>query len=165
MFLIICQTATYEDPVAQQKSLAGEVVCCSVWYSSPLKNYAALAAVLCGLPGKSLRRGKGGTSRAGVERSWRHLSDGTPYLTTGLMEFVEMVESSSLGEAFYLFCSEYFTRRCEGIFSLPLVVLLAFSNRCLSCSDKTQSTTWLHPRTGEPVNSGHMIRSGTPQMI
>lgn len=165
MFLIICQTATYEDPVSQQKSLAGEVVCCSVWYSSPLKNYAALAAVLCGLPGKSLRRGKGGTSRAGVERSWRHLSDGTPYLTTGLMEFVEMVESSSLGEAFYLFCSEYFTRRCEGIFSLPLVVLLAFSNRCLSCSDKTQSTTWLHPRTGEPVNSGHMIRSGTPQII
>lgn len=50
-------------------------------------------------------------------------------------------------------------------FFLPPVVLLAFSNRCLSCSDKTQSTTWLHPRTGEPVNSGHMIRSGTPQII
>lgn len=27
-------------------------------------------------------------------------------------------------------------------------------------SDLTRSTTWLHPRTGEPVNSGHMIRSG-----
>ena len=36
----------------------------------------------------------------------------------------------------------------------------AFSNRCFSFSDKTRSTTWLHPRTGEPVNSGHMIRSG-----
>lgn len=45
------------------------------------------------------------------------------------------------------------------------VVLLSFSNRCLSCSDKTRSTTWLHPRTGEPVNSGHMIRSGTRQSI
>lgn len=33
-----------------------------------------------------------------------------------------------------------------------------------SCSDKTHSTTWLHPRTGEPVNSGHMIRSGTRQI-
>lgn len=43
------------------------------------------------------------------------------------------------------------------------IVLLPFSNRCLSSSDKTHSTTWLHPRTGEPVNSGHMIRSGTPQ--
>lgn len=42
------------------------------------------------------------------------------------------------------------------------VVLFGFSNRCLSCSDQTRSTTWLHPRTGEPVNSGHMIRSGTP---
>lgn len=55
-------------------------------------------------------------------------------------------------------------------FCLPLhlsrrhfMVLLRFSNRCLSCSDQTRSTTWLHPRTGEPVNSGHMIRSGTPQ--
>lgn len=28
------------------------------------------------------------------------------------------------------------------------------------CSDETRSTTWLHPRSGEPVNSGHMIRSG-----
>ncbi|PWA18990.1 hypothetical protein CCH79_00005085 [Gambusia affinis] len=37
------------------------------------------------------------------------------------------------------------------------------NNRCLSCSDKTRSTTWLHPRTGEPVNSGHMIRSDLPR--
>ncbi|TMS13193.1 Pleckstrin homology domain-containing family A member 7, partial [Larimichthys crocea] len=29
--------------------------------------------------------------------------------------------------------------------------------------DKTRSTTWLHPRTGEPVNSGHMIRSDLPR--
>lgn len=30
----------------------------------------------------------------------------------------------------------------------------------LSRSDLLRCTTWLHPRTGEPVNSGHMIRSG-----
>ncbi|XP_035405966.1 pleckstrin homology domain-containing family A member 7 isoform X3 [Cygnus atratus] len=29
--------------------------------------------------------------------------------------------------------------------------------------DLTRSTTWLHPRTGEPVNSGHMIRSDLPR--
>lgn len=49
------------------------------------------------------------------------------------------------------------------LFMVSVVVLLRFSNRCLSCSDKSHSTTWLHPRTGEPVNSGHMIRSGTPR--
>uniref|UniRef100_W5KGJ8 Pleckstrin homology domain containing A7 n=1 Tax=Astyanax mexicanus TaxID=7994 RepID=W5KGJ8_ASTMX len=32
--------------------------------------------------------------------------------------------------------------------------------RVFFINDKTRSTTWLHPRTGEPVNSGHMIRSG-----
>lgn len=41
---------------------------------------------------------------------------------------------------------------------------LPAANRCafppLPRSDLTRSTTWLHPRTGEPVNSGHMIRSG-----
>uniref|UniRef100_A0A087XKG6 Pleckstrin homology domain containing A7 n=1 Tax=Poecilia formosa TaxID=48698 RepID=A0A087XKG6_POEFO len=31
--------------------------------------------------------------------------------------------------------------------------------RVFFINDKTRSTTWLHPRTGEPVNSGHMIRS------
>uniref|UniRef100_A0AAX7V300 Pleckstrin homology domain containing, family A member 7b n=1 Tax=Astatotilapia calliptera TaxID=8154 RepID=A0AAX7V300_ASTCA len=35
--------------------------------------------------------------------------------------------------------------------------------RVFFISDKTQSTTWLHPRTGEPVNSGHMIRSDLPR--
>ncbi|KAG8125751.1 hypothetical protein E2320_020955 [Naja naja] len=30
-------------------------------------------------------------------------------------------------------------------------------------SDLTRATTWLHPRTGEPVNSGHMIRSDLPR--
>ncbi|XP_044871259.1 pleckstrin homology domain-containing family A member 7 isoform X3 [Mauremys mutica] len=30
-------------------------------------------------------------------------------------------------------------------------------------SDLTRSTTWLHPRTEEPVNSGHMIRSDLPR--
>ncbi|XP_043404820.1 pleckstrin homology domain-containing family A member 7 isoform X10 [Chelonia mydas] len=29
--------------------------------------------------------------------------------------------------------------------------------------DLTRSTTWLHPRTEEPVNSGHMIRSDLPR--
>lgn len=28
-------------------------------------------------------------------------------------------------------------------------------------SDDTRTTTWLHPRSGEPVNSGHMICSGS----
>ncbi|XP_025761874.1 pleckstrin homology domain-containing family A member 7 [Oreochromis niloticus] len=35
--------------------------------------------------------------------------------------------------------------------------------RVFFINDKTQSTTWLHPRTGEPVNSGHMIRSDLPR--
>ncbi|XP_070964661.1 pleckstrin homology domain-containing family A member 7-like isoform X6 [Oncorhynchus clarkii lewisi] len=29
--------------------------------------------------------------------------------------------------------------------------------------DETNTTAWLHPKTGEPVNSGHMIRSDLPQ--
>uniref|UniRef100_A0A3B5M455 Pleckstrin homology domain containing, family A member 7b n=1 Tax=Xiphophorus couchianus TaxID=32473 RepID=A0A3B5M455_9TELE len=36
--------------------------------------------------------------------------------------------------------------------------------RVFFINDKTRSTTWLHPRTGEPVNSGHMIRSGRLQI-
>uniref|UniRef100_A0A3Q3KG40 Pleckstrin homology domain containing, family A member 7b n=1 Tax=Monopterus albus TaxID=43700 RepID=A0A3Q3KG40_MONAL len=35
--------------------------------------------------------------------------------------------------------------------------------RVFFIDDKTHSTTWLHPRTGEPVNSGHMIRSDLPR--
>ncbi|XP_053180522.1 pleckstrin homology domain-containing family A member 7 [Scomber japonicus] len=35
--------------------------------------------------------------------------------------------------------------------------------RVFFINDKTQSTTWLHPRTCEPVNSGHMIRSDLPR--
>ncbi|XP_019954318.2 pleckstrin homology domain-containing family A member 7 isoform X14 [Paralichthys olivaceus] len=35
--------------------------------------------------------------------------------------------------------------------------------RVFFINDKTRSTTWLHPRTGEPVNSGHMIRSDLPR--
>ncbi|XP_029623576.1 pleckstrin homology domain-containing family A member 7 isoform X5 [Salmo trutta] len=34
--------------------------------------------------------------------------------------------------------------------------------RVFFINDKTHSTTWLHPRTSEPVNSGHMIRSDLP---
>lgn len=48
------------------------------------------------LPGKVCGEEEGG--QAGDERSWRHLSDGTPYLTTGPMEFVEMVGSFLLSE-------------------------------------------------------------------
>ncbi|KAL2093042.1 hypothetical protein ACEWY4_010354 [Coilia grayii] len=35
--------------------------------------------------------------------------------------------------------------------------------RVFFIDDETRTTTWLHPRTGEPVNSGHMIRSDLPR--
>ncbi|XP_066496739.1 pleckstrin homology domain-containing family A member 7 isoform X2 [Tiliqua scincoides] len=35
--------------------------------------------------------------------------------------------------------------------------------RVFFIDDLSRSTTWLHPRTGEPVNSGHMIRSDLPR--
>ncbi|XP_050813052.1 pleckstrin homology domain-containing family A member 7 isoform X4 [Gopherus flavomarginatus] len=35
--------------------------------------------------------------------------------------------------------------------------------RVFFIDDLTRSTTWLHPRTEEPVNSGHMIRSDLPR--
>ncbi|XP_034272861.1 pleckstrin homology domain-containing family A member 7 isoform X3 [Pantherophis guttatus] len=35
--------------------------------------------------------------------------------------------------------------------------------RVFFIDDLTRATTWLHPRTGEPVNSGHMIRSDLPR--
>ncbi|XP_035520611.1 pleckstrin homology domain-containing family A member 7-like isoform X3 [Morone saxatilis] len=35
--------------------------------------------------------------------------------------------------------------------------------RVFFINDQTQATTWLHPRSGEPVNSGHMIRSDLPR--
>nr|XP_014340775.1 PREDICTED: pleckstrin homology domain-containing family A member 7-like [Latimeria chalumnae] len=35
--------------------------------------------------------------------------------------------------------------------------------RVFFINDQTCSTSWLHPRTGEPVNSGHMIRSDLPR--
>ncbi|KAJ8249141.1 hypothetical protein GJAV_G00231600 [Gymnothorax javanicus] len=35
--------------------------------------------------------------------------------------------------------------------------------RVFFINDESKSTTWLHPRTGEPVNSGHMIRSDLPR--
>uniref|UniRef100_A0A9J8CEH8 Pleckstrin homology domain containing, family A member 7a n=1 Tax=Cyprinus carpio carpio TaxID=630221 RepID=A0A9J8CEH8_CYPCA len=34
--------------------------------------------------------------------------------------------------------------------------------RVFFINDETRSTSWLHPCTGEPVNSGHMIRSDLP---
>uniref|UniRef100_A0A8D0WLR6 Pleckstrin homology domain-containing family A member 7 n=1 Tax=Sus scrofa TaxID=9823 RepID=A0A8D0WLR6_PIG len=35
--------------------------------------------------------------------------------------------------------------------------------RVFFINDQHRCTTWLHPRTGEPVNSGHMIRSDLPR--
>ncbi|XP_053781399.1 pleckstrin homology domain-containing family A member 7 isoform X4 [Desmodus rotundus] len=35
--------------------------------------------------------------------------------------------------------------------------------RVFFVNDQLRCTTWLHPRTGEPVNSGHMIRSDLPR--
>ncbi|KAM9376763.1 pleckstrin homology domain-containing family A member 7-like isoform 2-T2 [Pholidichthys leucotaenia] len=35
--------------------------------------------------------------------------------------------------------------------------------RVFFIDDETRTTTWLHPRSGEPVNSGHMIRSDLPR--
>ncbi|XP_033909350.3 pleckstrin homology domain-containing family A member 7-like isoform X7 [Acipenser ruthenus] len=35
--------------------------------------------------------------------------------------------------------------------------------RVFFVNDETHHTTWLHPRSGEPVNSGHMIRSDLPR--
>nr|XP_020861026.1 pleckstrin homology domain-containing family A member 7 isoform X6 [Phascolarctos cinereus] len=35
--------------------------------------------------------------------------------------------------------------------------------RVFFIDDQRRCTTWLHPRTGEPVNSGHMIRSDLPR--
>ncbi|XP_056908011.1 pleckstrin homology domain-containing family A member 7-like isoform X11 [Takifugu flavidus] len=35
--------------------------------------------------------------------------------------------------------------------------------RVFFIDDDTQTTTWLHPRSGDPVNSGHMIRSDLPR--
>ncbi|XP_076588680.1 pleckstrin homology domain-containing family A member 7-like isoform X3 [Chaetodon auriga] len=35
--------------------------------------------------------------------------------------------------------------------------------RVFFINDETRTTTWLHPRSGEPVNSGHMIRSDLPR--
>ncbi|CAL1594860.1 unnamed protein product [Knipowitschia caucasica] len=35
--------------------------------------------------------------------------------------------------------------------------------RVFFISERTRTTTWLHPRTGLPVNSGHVTRSDLPQ--
>ncbi|XP_051916492.1 pleckstrin homology domain-containing family A member 7-like isoform X3 [Hippocampus zosterae] len=35
--------------------------------------------------------------------------------------------------------------------------------RVFFINDRTRETTWLHPRSAEPVNSGHMIRSDLPK--
>ncbi|XP_034005041.1 pleckstrin homology domain-containing family A member 7 isoform X2 [Trematomus bernacchii] len=35
--------------------------------------------------------------------------------------------------------------------------------RVFFIDDEARATTWLHPRSGEPVNSGHMIRSDLPR--
>ncbi|XP_076842134.1 pleckstrin homology domain-containing family A member 7 isoform X3 [Brachyhypopomus gauderio] len=35
--------------------------------------------------------------------------------------------------------------------------------RVFFIDDETRTTTWVHPRTGEPVNSGHMMRADLPK--
>uniref|UniRef100_A0AAR2LCU2 Pleckstrin homology domain containing, family A member 7b n=1 Tax=Pygocentrus nattereri TaxID=42514 RepID=A0AAR2LCU2_PYGNA len=61
-------------------------------------------------------------------------------------------------------------RRLRGIMAAPLQrdtlpehwsYGVCRDGRVFFIDDETRSTTWLHPRTGEPVNSGHMIRSGS----
>uniref|UniRef100_A0A3Q1H1F3 Pleckstrin homology domain containing, family A member 7b n=1 Tax=Acanthochromis polyacanthus TaxID=80966 RepID=A0A3Q1H1F3_9TELE len=79
------------------------------------------------------------------------------------MEFAGMAGSSLLSEPLLNCWRSLLTGLDVFVFLPSCAVLLPFSNRCLSCSDKTHSTTWLHPRTGEPVNSGHMIRSDLPR--
>ncbi|XP_019750281.1 pleckstrin homology domain-containing family A member 7-like [Hippocampus comes] len=37
------------------------------------------------------------------------------------------------------------------------------NGRVFFINDRTRETTWLHPRSAEPVNSGHMIRSDLPK--
>ncbi len=76
-----------------------EVVLSLVFF--PFNNYAALAVVIIWAPWKRKVCGeeeRGQAAGAESERSWRHLSDGTPYLTTGPTEFVEMAGSSLLSE-------------------------------------------------------------------
>lgn len=122
-----------------------------------------MAVGLSGLHGRSLRSRK--TGRGAVaepqqrQGSWRPLSRGTPYLTTARTESAGTGGSSSSSEPLWRIRAT-FTRPRK--FRLCLQRHYSFSNRCLlfSRSDKSRSTTWLHPRSGEPVNSGHMIRSG-----
>uniref|UniRef100_A0AAR2JBV8 Pleckstrin homology domain containing, family A member 7b n=1 Tax=Pygocentrus nattereri TaxID=42514 RepID=A0AAR2JBV8_PYGNA len=63
-------------------------------------------------------------------------------------------------------------RRLRGIMAAPLQrdtlpehwsYGVCRDGRVFFIDDETRSTTWLHPRTGEPVNSGHMIRSDLPK--
>lgn len=82
--------------------------------------------------------GGGGGGFRGVrdEGSWRHLSDGTPYLTTGRTEFAEMDGFSLQSERRSGFFGATFLRHCwraagVWLFCGFVVVLLAFSNRCL----------------------------------
>lgn len=72
-------------------------------------------ALLSALHGGAGR--EGGTSRATAQGSWRHLSDGTPYPTTGPTEFAEMDGSSLLSEQLRIFNLTFLTLHVE-VFSL-----------------------------------------------
>ena len=52
------------------------------------------------------------------------------------------------------------SRPCNRCFSPPSLPL-SLAPSLPGGSDETRATTWLHPRSAEPVNSGHMIRSGS----
>lgn len=57
----------------------------------------------------------------------------------------------------YLKAFQWSNRCFPSVSPRPVCVCVSARPR----SDDTQTTTWLHPRSGDPVNSGHMIRSGT----
>lgn len=98
----------------------------------------------------------------GARRTWRRRgSGGTLYLSTGPTACVATAASSSssawreLGAA----GGGEGPGGVRGRAGAPQGG--GGANRCTSLrSDQLRCTTWLHPRTGEPVNSGHMIRSG-----
>lgn len=137
---------------------------CSHVRASQRSLKAALAlAVIAELPGDSAERD---WDEIGVQSgSWRRLSGGTLYLSTG--------PTGSAGTAGSSSSSEWITERLSprlsrfhGSCRCALASASRWCNRCFSplcpcASDETRTTTWLHPRSGEPVNSGHMIRSGS----
>lgn len=110
-------------------------------------------------------------------RTWRRRWGGTPYLSTGPTASARTGESSSSSKGAP--AGGGAEGRGAGVEGGPAPAAAclpacppparpggrtqSLTGACfplLPRSDLTRTTTWLHPRTGEPVNSGHMIRSG-----